>query len=91
MKLSILDQVPLTQHTPTLPAALSSGLQLAQDAEALGYHRIWFAEHHNSTSFASAAPEMMAALALERTSRIRVGTGAILLPYYPAHKVIETM
>ena len=91
MRLSILDQVPLTEHAPDSPAALTSGLALAQDADALGYHRIWFAEHHNSRSFASAAPEMMTALALERTSRIRVGTGAILLPYYPAQKVAETM
>lgn len=91
MRLSILDQVPLTEHAPTRAAALSSGLTLAQDADALGYHRIWFAEHHNSQSFASAAPEMMTALALERTTRIRVGTGAILLPYYSAQKVTETM
>ena len=91
MRLSILDQVPLTEHATTVRDALSSGLQLAQDAEALGYHRIWFAEHHHSKSFASAAPEMMTALALERTFRIRVGTGAILLPYYQAQKVIEAM
>ena len=91
MKLSILDQVPLTEHATTVGQALSSGLQLAQDADALGYHRIWFAEHHHSKSFASAAPEMMTALALERTSRIRVGTGAILLPYYQAQKVTEAM
>lgn len=91
MRLSILDQVPLTEHTPTRAAALSSGLTLAQDADALGYHRIWFAEHHNSQSFASAAPEIMTALALERTATIRVGTGAILLPYYSAQKVTETM
>lgn len=91
MRLSILDQVPLTEHAPTRAAALASGLTLAQDADALGYQRIWFAEHHNSQSFASAAPEMMTALALERTTRIRVGTGAILLPYYSAQKVTETM
>ncbi|WP_404287826.1 LLM class flavin-dependent oxidoreductase [Glutamicibacter arilaitensis] len=91
MRLSILDQVPLTEHAPTRAAALSSGLDLAQDADALGYHRIWFAEHHNSQSFASAAPEMMTALALERTAKIRIGTGAILLPYYSAQKVTETM
>ena len=91
MRLSILDQVPLTEHAPTAGQALSSGLQLAQDAEALGYHRIWFAEHHHSKSFASAAPEMMTALALERTETIRVGTGAILLPYYQAQKVSEAM
>lgn len=91
MRLSILDQVPLTEHTPTPVDAVTSGLRLAQEAEELGYHRMWFAEHHHSRSFASPAPEMMTALALERTRTIRVGTGGILLPLYPVQKVIEVM
>ena len=91
MRVSILDQVPITEHAATRAEAVQSGLRLAQEAEALGYHRIWFAEHHRSASFASTAPEMMAAIALERTERIRVGTGGILLPLYPVQKVIEVM
>lgn len=91
MRLSILDQVPLTEHIPIPAEAIASGLRLAQDAEDLGYHRIWFAEHHQSRSFVSPAPEMMTALALERTTRIRAGTGGILLPLYPVQKVIEVM
>lgn len=91
MRVSILDQVPITKHTPTPAEAVASGLRLAHEAEELGYDRIWFAEHHHSTSFASTAPEMMTALALERTNTIRVGTGGILLPLYPASKVAEAM
>ena len=91
MRLSVLDQVPVTEHVPDRADAVAHGLRLAQDVETLGYHRIWFAEHHRSASFASPAPEMMAALALERTSTIRVGTGGILLPFYQAAKVIEVM
>lgn len=91
MRLSVLDQVPVTDHTPTPAGALASSLRLAQEVDTLGYHRIWFAEHHHSASFASSAPEMMAALALERTATIRVGTGGILLPLYQATKVIEVM
>ncbi|WP_206693965.1 LLM class flavin-dependent oxidoreductase [Microbacterium lacticum] len=91
MRVSILDQVPLTEHTPTPAQAIASSLRLAQDAEALGYTRVWFAEHHRSRSFASPAPETMTALALERTHTIRIGTGGILLPLYPASKVVETM
>ncbi|WP_328398009.1 MsnO8 family LLM class oxidoreductase [Nocardia sp. NBC_00416] len=90
MRLSVLDQVPITEHTPAREAA-TSGLRLAVAAEKLGYHRIWFAEHHRSESFAGTAPEMMTALALERTTDIRVGTGGILLPLYPAAKVAEVM
>lgn len=91
MRLSVLDQVPVTDHTPTPAGALASSLRLAQEVDTLGYHRIWFAEHHHSASFASPAPEMMAALALERTATIRVGTGGILLPLYQATKVVEVM
>ncbi len=90
MRLSILDQVPVTEHTPP-DKAIESGLRLAVEAEELGYHRIWYAEHHRSASFASTAPEMMTALALERTQQIRIGTGGILLPLYPAEKVAEIM
>jgi alkanesulfonate monooxygenase SsuD/methylene tetrahydromethanopterin reductase-like flavin-dependent oxidoreductase (luciferase family) len=90
MILSVLDQVPVTEHT-TADAAPRAGLELAREAERLGYHRIWFAEHHRSASFASPAPEIMAALAAERTTRIRVGTGGILLPLYQASKVAEVM
>ena len=88
MRLSILDQVPVTDHIARDGAA-AAGVRLAWEAEELGYHRIWFAEHHLSRAFASTAPEIMAALALERTQRIRVGTGGILLPLYPATKVLE--
>lgn len=90
MKISILDQVPITDHTPEA-GAIDSSLQFAVDAERLGYQRIWFAEHHHSKSFACSAPEMVAALALERTTRIRVGTGGILLPFYAPEKVAEAM
>lgn len=90
LRLSVLDQVPATEHVPYADAPASS-LRLAQEVEDLGYHRIWFAEHHRSPTFASAAPEMMTAMALERTRRIRVGTGGILLPLYPAQKVAEVM
>lgn len=90
LRLSVLDQVPATEHVPFQDAPASS-LQLAQEVEELGYRRIWFAEHHRSPTFASAAPEMIAALALERTQRIRVGTGGILLPLYPSWKVDEAM
>ncbi|RPF21606.1 LLM class flavin-dependent oxidoreductase [Myceligenerans xiligouense] len=90
MRLSVLDQVPVTEHTPCTSAA-SSALRLAVEAEELGYHRIWFAEHHASATFAGTAPEIMTALALERTRHIRVGTGGILLPLYPVNKVREVV
>lgn len=88
--LSVLDQSPISDHLDRTEA-LQQSLKLAELAEREGYRRIWYAEHHHSQSFASPAPEMMTALALERTTQIRVGTGGILLPLYAPQKVAETM
>ncbi|GEK21091.1 LLM class flavin-dependent oxidoreductase [Cellulomonas xylanilytica] len=59
--------------------ALRASLDLAVAADRLGYHRLWFAEHHLAPGVASAAPAVLAALAAERTRRLRVGSGAVLL------------
>ncbi|HWJ85203.1 MAG TPA: LLM class flavin-dependent oxidoreductase, partial [Cellulomonas sp.] len=50
-----------------------------QRADELGYSRVWFAEHHLAPGVASASPGVLAALVAGRTSRIRVGSGAVLL------------
>ncbi|WP_211359758.1 MsnO8 family LLM class oxidoreductase [Actinocorallia herbida] len=100
LRLSVLDQSPLTGDAG--PAdALARSLDLARQADSLGFHRVWFAGHHRSGSFAGTSPETMAAPALERTSRIRagsgrvgsgrVGSGGILLPRHRPDKVAETM
>src|SRR6187402_1879969 len=57
--------------------ALRATLALA--ADRLGYRRLWFAEHHLAPGVASAAPAVLAALTAERTRRLRVGSGAVLL------------
>lgn len=59
--------------------ALRASLDLAAAADRLGYHRLWFAEHHLAAGVASAAPAVLAALAAGRTRRLRVGSGAVLL------------
>ena len=55
----------------------------------MGYARYWIAEHHATASLASPAPEIMIARVAAETSRIRVGSGAVLLPHYSALKVVE--
>ncbi|GJF28124.1 hypothetical protein KNE206_08240 [Kitasatospora sp. NE20-6] len=86
--LSVLDQSPVSEGgTPA--DALQATLGLAAEADALGYHRYWVAEHHDSPSFAGTAPEILVAALLGRTRRLRVGSGGVLLPRYPAPKVAE--
>lgn len=86
--LSILDQSPVGEGRGTAEA-LESSVVAARSAEHLGYLRYWVAEHHGSPGFAGAAPEVLAPVLLARTERIRIGTGGVLLPRYPALKVAE--
>ncbi|GAA2745574.1 MULTISPECIES: MsnO8 family LLM class oxidoreductase [Kitasatospora] len=88
LRLSVLDQSPIPAGAG--PAdALRASVDLAREADRLGYHRYWVAEHHHSPSFAGTAPEIMVATLLENTRRLRVGSGGVLLPRYPALKVAE--
>jgi luciferase family oxidoreductase group 1 len=69
--------------------ALAESIRTAQHAEAHGFSRIWFAEHHLTASNASHHPELLIAAAGARTSRIRVGSGSVLLNHYSPLKVAE--
>jgi len=88
LRLSVLDQVPIRQGA-TPEQALAESLELVALAEALGYHRYWFAEHHNAGSLACSTPEILIAAATARTRRIRVGSGGVMLTHYSPLKVAE--
>lgn len=76
--LSILDLAVVAEGS-TGQDAIRASLDLAVRADALGYRRFWFAEHHLAPGVASASPAVLAALTAERTRRIKVGSGAVLL------------
>jgi luciferase family oxidoreductase group 1 len=87
--LSVLDQSPIPEGS-TAPEALHNTLDLAALADRLGYRRYWVAEHHATPALACAAPEILIATIAQRTSRIRVGSGGVMLPHYSPLKVAET-
>ena len=88
MRLSVLDQSTIV--TGRSPAqSIQESLALARHAEALGYHRYWVAEHHNSDSIAGSAPEILIAAIAATTARIRVGSAGVMLPHYASLKVAE--
>jgi limonene 1,2-monooxygenase len=62
--------------------ALHRDLELVQRLDVLGYDEAWVGEHHTTGWETIAAPEIFLAVAAERTKRIRLGTGAISLPYH---------
>ncbi|GAA1857490.1 LLM class flavin-dependent oxidoreductase [Pseudonocardia ailaonensis] len=70
-------------------AALDRAVASAEEAEKAGYHRIWYAEHHRTTGYASQDPAPLIALAAARTSRVRVGSGAVLLNHHSPFTVAE--
>lgn len=70
-------------------AALRGTLALAMEADRLGYHRYWVAEHHVEDS-AEACPEVLIPLIAGCTERLVVGSGGVLLRYYSPLKVAET-
>src|SRR3954462_16045984 len=89
MRLSVLDQSPIISGHDAR-RAIEETLALARRAEELGYHRYWLAEHHAIGALADPCPEILLARLGAETSRMRIGTGGVLLPYYSAFKVAET-
>ncbi|WP_380872462.1 alkane monooxygenase [Sphingomonas sp. DBB INV C78] len=88
MKLSIVD-LSTIKPGETASDALTQSLETARRADALGYHRIWFAEHHMAPAQASHHPELLIAAAGTQTGRIRLGSGAVLMNHYSPFKVAE--
>ncbi|MEH7180449.1 LLM class flavin-dependent oxidoreductase [Neobacillus vireti] len=88
MRLSILDQAPISSNQ-TAAEALRESMELAQAAEELGYIRYWIAEHHDLPGLACSAPEVMLGYIGANTIKIRIGSGAVLLPHYKPYKVAE--
>ena len=88
MKLSVLDQSTAAQGR-TQDVAIRETLALARHCEALGYHRYWVSEHHNTNNIVGTAPEILMAAIAATTSRIRVGSAGVMLPQYSALKVDE--
>jgi luciferase family oxidoreductase group 1 len=88
MRLSVLDQSPIRKDG-TAAEAIAETIALARAAEALGYHRYWLAEHHNSGSFAGSAPEVLIARVAAETKSMRVGSGGVMLSHYSPLKVAE--
>jgi luciferase family oxidoreductase group 1 len=86
--LSVLDLVPV-RTGQTSAQAVAASLALAQRADELGYRRYWFAEHHNMPAVASTTPPVLIAAAAARTSRIRVGSGGVMLPNHSPLVVSE--
>lgn len=86
--LSVLDLAPVPEGS-SVAQSLANTLDLARHAEALGYQRYWLAEHHNMPGIASAATSVVIAHVAAATSRIRVGSGGVMLPNHAPLVIAE--
>ncbi|MFB6553043.1 LLM class flavin-dependent oxidoreductase [Streptomyces sp. NPDC056405] len=87
-RFSVLDRSRIREgHTGA--QALHDTVELAREAERLGYHRFWVSEHHGVPGVAGSAPTVLAAAVAGATRRIRVGTGGVMLPNHRPLVVAE--
>jgi luciferase family oxidoreductase group 1 len=84
----VLDLVPV-RTGQTSGEAIAASTALARVAEDAGYRRYWVAEHHNMPAVAATNPPVMIALLAAATSRIRIGSGGVMLPNHAPLVVAE--
>ncbi len=82
-------ELALAPQGSTIKETLNNSLVLAKQAEASGYTRFWFAEHHNSDHIGSNAPSVLIGYVAENTQTLRVGSGGIMLPNHSPLIVAE--
>jgi luciferase family oxidoreductase group 1 len=86
--LSVLDLVPIGSGS-TATVALKHSTALIRRVEELGFHRYWVAEHHGMPGIASSSPAVLIAHLAGATSRIRVGSGGVMLPNHQPLVIAE--
>ncbi len=89
LPLSVLDFVGI-EHGESAHSSINGAVGIARTVESAGYRRYWVSEHHNMSSLACSAPEILTAHIAARTERIRVGAAGIMLPNHSSLKVAET-
>jgi len=88
IRYSLLDLCPIAQGS-TAAEAFRNSRDLIQQAERWGYHRYWVAEHHNIPGVASSATAVVIGHLAAATTRIRVGSGGIMLPNHAPLVIAE--
>jgi alkanesulfonate monooxygenase SsuD/methylene tetrahydromethanopterin reductase-like flavin-dependent oxidoreductase (luciferase family) len=86
--LTVLDLVPISSGSSAAEAVRNS-IDLARNAERLGYARYWFAEHHLNPGVAGTSPAVLLAAVAAQTSTIRLGSGALQMGHRTALSSVE--
>ena len=86
--LSLQDLAPIAEGTSTTEA-MAETIALAQEADRLGYTRLWYAEHHGMPSIASSVPEILIGSAAAHTRGLRIGSGGVMLLNHAPLRIAE--
>ncbi len=87
-RLSVLDLIPVRSNQSS-GDAIAASIALARRADELGYERFWVAEHHNMAAVAATNPPVLIGIIAAKTSRIKVGSGGVMLPNHSPFVVAE--
>lgn len=87
-EISVLDLAPVKQNK-TIHDTFQDSLDLARFVEKLDYKRFWLAEHHNMASIASSATSVLIGFIANGTSKIRIGSGGVMLPNHSSLVIAE--
>src|SRR5438105_2490759 len=88
LALSVLDLVATRGGEPA-GSAIARSVELARQAETLGYKRYWVAEHHSIQGLACSATPVLIGHIAAATETIRVGSGGVMLPNHSPLVVAE--
>ncbi len=87
LKLGILEFGNIKSEYSSL-GKISDVLDLTMEADALGFSKYWFSEHHNYTSDDPwSNPLVLLPIILNNTENINVGLAGILLNFYSSYDV----
>ena len=88
MNISLLEQSVLYEHS-SAETAITNTLRIAKVADQIGYSRIWLSEHHNLSIVQGSAPEVLLAAMGAQTTRIRIGSGGVMLGNHSPYRIAE--
>ncbi len=88
MEFSILNQSPILKGH-TVKESLQNTVQLAIQAEELGYNRFFVSEHHNLDTLIGTAPEVLVSHLAAHTEKIKIGAGGVMLSHHNPFHVAE--
>jgi alkanesulfonate monooxygenase SsuD/methylene tetrahydromethanopterin reductase-like flavin-dependent oxidoreductase (luciferase family) len=89
MKLGVLQFFSWPERRTNLAQVYARALQRIEVMDRTGYDAVWLAEHHFSSFSVCPSVHMVGTLAAARTSRLRIGTGVSLAPFYHPLRLAE--